>query len=419
MLPLTAIIITKNEETGIARVLERLVDFDQIVVVDSNSTDRTAAIAEALGAEVINFEWNGQYPKKKQWSLDHEIVRNRWVLLLDGDEYPSRELIEELRSMMPRLEASSDIGAYDIPLRYRFAGAFLRHGHTVSKRSLIDREATRFPTVDDLAAPGIREVEGHYQPQTQKLVGILNEPLHHDDRDPVSSWFDRHNRYSDWEAYLNMHPKLRRQIADNRSRKGRAFDRIPFKPLVFFLYSYLIRNGFRDGRPGFDYAFALSAYYWQIGVKTRELQRSCRNRPLMRVLHVIPSVARTDGGPSEVIRGWLHSLSAHGVAMRVLTTDKGGTSQDTDVRRDARVCIVHALPPKRFAFSPALALRLLAGIRSADLIHVHSIHSFSFYDGAVGFGFVASPRCAAAPWSARRISLATGPDQKVLVFLHC
>ena len=125
--------------------------------------------------------------------------------------------------------------------------------------------------IDDLNAPGIREVEGHYQPETSWPIGKLRARIVHDDRDPVTSWFARHNRYSDWEAYLRTNPALRDEVASKRTAKGRLFDAIPLKPLLFFGYAYIARAGFLDGRAGFDYATALATYYWQIGVKTREI----------------------------------------------------------------------------------------------------------------------------------------------------
>jgi glycosyltransferase involved in cell wall biosynthesis len=271
-LPISVVILAKNEARGIAACIERLRAFDDVIVVDSRSDDDTAAIAAAAGARVVQFAWNGKYPKKKQWSLDHAGARHDWVLLLDADETPTSQLVDELRRLVHELEQRR-FGAYDIALRYRFAGKFLDHGHRVVKRSLIDRTVTRFPEVGDLDAPGIREVEGHYQPRSEKPVRALSARIEHDDRDPVSTWFERHNRYSDWEAHLRADEVRRRLVADQRTSRGQAFDRVPFKPLAFFLYSYLLRAGFLDGRAGFDYAFALSTYYWQIGVKYRELRR--------------------------------------------------------------------------------------------------------------------------------------------------
>jgi len=268
-LPISAIVLTKNEENGIAECIARLQDFDDIIVVDSHSDDNTVRLAEAAGARVIQFTWNGKYPKKKQWSLENAGAKHRWVLLLDADEYPTPELVAELRAMSPELE-SNEFGAYDIGLIYRFAGRFLRFGHRVIKRSLVDRFHAAFPDVGDLDAPGIREVEGHYQPQSTRRVGRLRGRLVHDDRDPVDSWFVRHNRYSSWEAHLLADSDIRRAVAERRSRLGRVWDRVPLKPAAFFGYSYVLRAGFLDGRAGLDYALALASYYWQIGVKHRE-----------------------------------------------------------------------------------------------------------------------------------------------------
>lgn len=274
---ISVIVLTKNEEAGLGYTLQRLSAFSDVVVVDSNSEDATVAIAESRGVRVVNFTWDGSYPKKKQWALDNAGAVNDWVLLLDADEFPTEELVEELRAMTPELEARR-FGAYDINLTYRFAGKYLTHGHRVTKRSLVDTTRTRFPVVDDLGAPGIREVEGHYQPESTEPVGKLRATLVHDDKDPVSSWFARHNRYSDWEAHLRLHEGTRRDIASKRTAKGQLFDRVPFKPVTFFAYAYIARAGFLDGRAGFDYAIALSMYYWQIDLKTRELKRAVRAR---------------------------------------------------------------------------------------------------------------------------------------------
>jgi len=274
---ISVIVLTKNEEKGLADTLRQLKEFDEVVVVDSNSEDSTVRIAHAHNARVVNFTWDGQYPKKKQWAIENSGVRNNWILLLDADEYPSPALLAELRAMGPDLENSPN-GAFDIHLLYRFGGRLLRHGHVVTKRSLIHSERSKFPEVDDLSAPGIREVEGHYQPESSGPIGKLSYRLIHDDKDPVTTWFARHNRYSDWEAHLRMNSALRTEIASKRSWKGQVFDAVPFKPLVFFFYAWVLRAGFLDGRAGFDYAVALAMYYWQIGTKYRELQRTAADQ---------------------------------------------------------------------------------------------------------------------------------------------
>lgn len=261
---------TKNEELGIRECLAGLGDFDEVMVIDSNSTDGTVDIAREMGATVVNFTWDGKYPKKKQWQLEHVETRHPWILFMDADETPSVELVRELRGL--HLERPNDTAAYDIRLDYVFAGRVLRHGHRVVKRALVHRDRVRFPVVDDLEAPGMGELEGHYQPEANGTIEPLRGRITHDDQDPVRTWFDRHNRYSDWEAYLRVKPNSREDIAKRRSRQGRVFDSVPFKPAIFFGYSYLVRGGFLDGRAGFDYALALAMYYWQIGLKYRELR---------------------------------------------------------------------------------------------------------------------------------------------------
>lgn len=274
-IPVSVVMIAYNEEAGIRHALAHLTDFDEVIVVDSESEDRTAEYAASMGARVVQFVWNGQYPKKKQWSIIHGEPKHEWVLLLDADEYPSDDLVEEIRALFAD-GGPVGVGAYDLLLSYRFAGRFLRHGHRVVKRSLLHRTAAVFPVVDDLTVPGLGPIEGHYQPQTDLEVRRMTHPLMHDDRDPINSWFARHNKYSDWEAHLRLRPEARRAIAGVRTRNGAIFDRVPLKPLAFFVYGYVARRGFLDGRAGLDYHVALAMYYWQIDLKTRDLTRPAR-----------------------------------------------------------------------------------------------------------------------------------------------
>ena len=271
-IPVSVLVQTKNEAAGILHCLTALGDFDEVIVVDSNSTDETAAIAANWGASVVNFTWNGEYPKKKQWQLDNVSTRNAWILFLDADETPDEDLLNALRQL-PTNPGGNAPSAFDIRLDYVFAGRKLRHGHRVVKRALLQRGLVEFPPMPDLEAPGMGELEGHYQPIAEGRVEPIAGRILHDDQDPVRTWFERHNRYSDWEAYLRTNPIAKKVIADARSRQGKIFDKVPFKPLFFFVYAYVLRIGFLDGRAGFDYALALSTYYWQIGLKTRELEQ--------------------------------------------------------------------------------------------------------------------------------------------------
>ncbi|MFI8593165.1 glycosyltransferase family 2 protein [Microbacterium sp. NPDC078428] len=270
-LPISVLVQTKNEEDAIEGCLQSLRDFDEVIVVDSNSTDRTAEIAKSCGARVVTFSWNGSYPKKKQWAIESVSTAHSWLFFLDADESPTPQLVADLKKVFAT--PLDGIAAFDIELDYVFSGRRLRFGHRVTKRCLVRRESVTFPVVDDLAAPGMGELEGHYQPQARGDSATLRGRLLHNDPDPVSSWFARHNRYSDWEAYLRDRPSTRASVRGLKSRQGKLFDRVPFKPVVFFLYTYVARLGLLDGRAGLDYAIALSFYYWQIQLKVRELRR--------------------------------------------------------------------------------------------------------------------------------------------------
>ncbi|MDB1087819.1 glycosyltransferase family 2 protein [Streptomyces sp. ACA25] len=271
-LPIVVAIPTKNEAENITHAVRSVIDhFQAVVVVDSDSTDGTRDLAKAEGAEVMPYTWDGKYPRKKQWCMDHVHPETDWILALDGDEAVSPELLAELRRIFldgrPVRPA-----AFDIPLGYWFAGRRLRHGHTIVKRSLVDRTRAHFPEPDDLAAPGMGEVEGHYQPIAEPAYRLTGT-IEHRDLDPVGSWIDRHSRYADWEAWLEVNPVVREEIRIAKTRQGRLFHRAPLKPLLSFAYGYVYKRGFLDGRAGLDYALGLSFYRWQIGLKAREMAR--------------------------------------------------------------------------------------------------------------------------------------------------
>lgn len=267
-LPITCIILTKNEEKAIRDCLQSVEFCDQIIVVDSNSTDTTSEIVAEFGSELINFTWNGSYPKKKQWALKHPLVRNDWVLILDADE----RISVELRNEIMKLFISETIihAAFDVEIAYLFTNRLLRHGHKVRKRILLDKRICAFPVLNDLSVKNMWEVEGHYQPIVSGSLGFLKGKLLHSDPDPFYDYFSRHNRYSDWEAHLRINSDDRKIVRQAKSSQGRIFDFMPGKPVIFFFYSYFFKRGFLDGKAGFNYAVSLSYYYWQISLKVNE-----------------------------------------------------------------------------------------------------------------------------------------------------
>lgn len=264
-IPVSVVIISKDEELAIGRCVESVRAYDQVFVVDSHSADRTAEIARAAGATVVPFTWDGAYPKKKQWALENLPLRNDWVLYLDGDEYSSPDFDEAVRRTL--LSPTAD--AFDVPLDYVFLGRVLRHGHKVYKRVLFRRDCGAWLPLDDLSVDRPLEMELHVQPTVDGRIATFPKTLVHDDLEPLAHWFDRHNRYSDWEAVLRT--GARTETSAERTWQGKLWERVPAKPLLFFLYSYVARLGFLDGRAGFQYALANSFYWWQVGLKTSQM----------------------------------------------------------------------------------------------------------------------------------------------------
>lgn len=262
--------MTKNEEKNIRAALESVSDFSEIFVVDSGSTDATRDIAMQFGAGVLDFAWNGKYPKKKQWSLENAPFSNDWVLFLDADERVTPRLADEIRATLPETKG---VRGYFIGLDYVFLGRTLCHGHRVQKLALVDRRHTYFAECNDLDVANMWEVEGHYQPIVEGEVASLEGRIEHCDHDDLFHYFERHNRYSDWEATRRTNGTRGNNggEASARPRAKQVFDRIPFRSAAFFAHSYFAKRGFLDGRAGYHYALAKAFYYWQIRVKELEL----------------------------------------------------------------------------------------------------------------------------------------------------
>lgn len=261
--------MTRDEAANLPACLAGLRRFAEVFVVDSESADDTRVLAEAWGAHVVRFRWNGQYPKKKQWCLDHLPFQHDWVLFVDADERITPELADAIAALMA---GEPRCAGYFIDGRPVFLGKALRFGQHNRKLALLDRRRACFPPCPDLDVAAMWEVEGHYQPHLDGACGRLRTALWHADDKPLFAWFERHNRYSDWEAALRADGRLEAMARhETRYRRGlkRLFARMPLRPLAAFLHSYILRLGFLDGTAGFHFAVARAFYYWQIAIKLK------------------------------------------------------------------------------------------------------------------------------------------------------
>jgi glycosyltransferase involved in cell wall biosynthesis len=274
-IPVSVLVPTKNEELNIGACLTSLKAFSEVIVVDSSSADRTVEVARAKGARVVDFQWNGRYPRKKQWALEHIEFAHPWVLLVDADERVTEELAAEIAKVVARPRANG----YFATLDYVFLGHLLRHGQRVHKLVLFDRTVAAFPEHSDLDIVTSGDNEVHVHVQFPGKPGLLQGRLLHDDHDTLFHYFDRHNRYSDWEAKLRLVGELplRDELQPGtRGLQKRIFNAVPFKGPLAFMAFYFGRLGFLDGRAGYHYALAKAFYYWQIRVKQLELEEGSR-----------------------------------------------------------------------------------------------------------------------------------------------
>ena len=279
LLPLTVIVPVRNEARNLPRCLESLKSVGEVYVIDSQSTDDTAAIARSHGAKIVQFHYAGGWPKKRQWAMDTLPLAYDWILLLDADEVLSPELANEIRDAIqdPRTDG------YYIALQMYFLGRRLRHsGASFWKLSLFRKGLGRYECrlQDQDASMADMEVHEHVvvAGATRKLI----HPLVHHNVESFSRYIQKHNEYSNWEARVwldanrngdgDIQPSLWGTQAQRRRWLRRRFLSLPGSPLLFFFYKYVFSLGFLDGVPGLVYCAMQGIQFFHIKVKIYELR---------------------------------------------------------------------------------------------------------------------------------------------------
>jgi glycosyltransferase involved in cell wall biosynthesis len=276
MIPVTVVIPVKNEEKNLPGCLAKLGSFSEILVVDSSSTDRTREIAEAANAKVINFVWQGGFPKKRNWTLLNYKFSTNWVLFLDADEQLTDEFLEEISA---KIGEDKYVGFW-LNYRNHFLGRVLKHGVPQRKLALFKVGAGLYERIDDARWSAL-DMEVHEHPILDGPVGEISSPIDHLDYRGLHHFIDRHNAYSTWEAnrflQLEAIPRAEQRLTRRQSVKYRSIAQWWF-PFTYFLLTYIIRGGFLDGRAGFVYAAFKADYFLQVREKISELrQRSSQH----------------------------------------------------------------------------------------------------------------------------------------------
>lgn len=270
--PVSVLVLTLNEEINLPRCLDSLRWCDDVVVLDSGSTDRTIEIARDFGARIVERPFDN-WASHQNWALQSIAFRHPWVYYSDADEVVTPELREELIAIAES-ETRPHV-AYRIRYKNYFLGKWIRHCGiypTWVLRFYLP-EKVRYERLVNPTA----KVDGS--------VGLLDAHfLHYSFNKGLPAWFDKHNKYSTAEAIETV-KELSEGVVDwaglvdtkNPARRRTALKqlsfRMPCRPALRFLYMYVLKLGFLDGVAGFHYCIMLSIYEYMIVLKVKELRR--------------------------------------------------------------------------------------------------------------------------------------------------
>ncbi len=266
---LSILILTYNEAVNLGGCLDSVSWSDDIVVLDSGSSDETVSIAESRGATVLTRPFDN-YAAQRNFGLAHDF-KHDWVLMLDADERVPEDFLAELGKVTE--QANGPITLYRMRRKDMFMGRWLKRssGYPTWFGRLFRKGRVRVE----------REINEEYY--TDGEVGMLEGHLiHYPFNKGVEYWFERHNRYSTmeakrlleeresaipWSGFWSKDPMLRR-----KAFKQFAY-RVPCRPFFTFCYLYFVRLGLLDGMPGLQFSLMRSVYEFMISLKMRELKR--------------------------------------------------------------------------------------------------------------------------------------------------
>ncbi|WP_422650663.1 Glycosyl transferase family protein [Cupriavidus sp. H18C1] len=278
----SVLILTLNEEKNLARCLESVSWCDDVVVLDSYSTDQTLEIARRHGARVFQRKFDN-WSAHQNWANENIDFKHRWVYYSDADEVVSPELAAELREIadqVPGDEAAAPV-AYRVRYKNYFLGKWIRFagGYPIWVLRFFQPDKVRW---ERLVNPA---------PVVDGSVGFLRHHfMHYSFNKGFDAWFDKHNKYSMGEALETIRSldedkfRFSSLLASDPPARRRALKelsfRLPMRPVARFLYLYLLKFGFIDGKAGFHYCVLVSIYEYMVVLKVQEQRRRAMQLPL-------------------------------------------------------------------------------------------------------------------------------------------
>jgi len=276
-LPVSIIIPSKNEKVNIVECLNSLAWVDEIYVVDSQSTDGSAELAASHGAHVVQFHYDGGWPKKKNWAIRNLPLRNEWIMIVDADERVPADLRDEIAQAIQ----APNINGYYVRWRFVFLGRWMKHCWNDGWMLRLFRRGSGEYENLGMTAEGGWDNEVHENIVVSGKVGYMKSLLLHESRQDVSFWIAKQNQFSDWWAKRyetiaeSAPPTWNTLLHGTPDKKRKLFKswylRMPCKPIITFCYLYFWKFGFLDGRSGFYFCLLRAVHALNIQIKCYEL----------------------------------------------------------------------------------------------------------------------------------------------------
>lgn len=261
MVDLTAIILTKNEEKNIAECINSITGFaKRIVVIDSGSTDDTIEIAEKLQAEVYIHPFEN-YARQFNWGLDNVGISTKWTLRLDADERFTPALCKELENAMNE-HGEDDVNGFILEAWLYFMGKCMKYGGSRKKKLMVFK--TGMGRIED------RKMDEHTVLSTGLAIEIKEKFLHYDFKD-LTSYINKLNWYAtrEMQDYFDdacnddSFDGSNKEISHLRKAKFGFYYKLPmfFRSWALFVYNYIFKGSFLNGKEGFIYTYLYSRFY--------------------------------------------------------------------------------------------------------------------------------------------------------------
>lgn len=265
-IPVSLIILTFNEEENIEHCLQSVSDLvDEIIIVDSFSTDKTIEICKKYTSKIFEHKFENQ-AKQFNWALDNVPVSNNWVMRLDGDEFLTGELKNELILLFNKTE--KDFTGIYLKRRVYFMGRWIKHG---------DYYPMWFLRIFQKGKGKYEEItEEHIILSEGKTIKLKNDFIDYN-RKGLSFWLEKHANWAVGEMYdtlaLMKNEKMNAKVIDEslfssqekqrRWLKNKIYAKSPLfiRAFLYFFYRYFVRFGFLDGIEGLIFHFLQGFWY--------------------------------------------------------------------------------------------------------------------------------------------------------------